>query len=194
MRMASDAVLWGAVMTAVWVVVLAVSAWLWSTSPENPPPTKTSRQKPGVATAPARPGWAALAVSVVLAAFVVWSTIARSPVASTDRGQALAAVAGGLFFGAAAARYFTGVEDLRWYAPAPLLLALTGYLLGYLNADLQWALSDPYYLPYADLATTPPHSLSRPLPVEYLAVGTAGLLMGFRFGRRVETVAEEGRL
>ena len=44
---------------------------------------------------------------------------------------------------------------------------------------------------YALLATTPPHALVRPLPVEFLAAGLAGAIMGYWSGGKVELVAEQ---
>jgi MFS family permease len=65
---------------------------------------------------------------------------------------------------------------------------ITGYVLGHFSADMSWA--EGAFLPFASLATTPPHLLARPLPIEYIAVGLIGALTGFWTGQRMEHVVE----
>jgi len=191
--MACDAVLWAAILAVSWVVVVMVRRWLWpepASEPDTPEASDRKGRKKADEPAEAKPGWYALAVTGVLAAVIIWLTIARTPVAQVARGQVVASVAAGLFLGAMGARYFTGVEEAHWYALAALAVALTGYLLGYLNAGLGWAEGSTYQ-PFADLATTPPHALVRPLPIEYLAIGVSGALAGFWSGRKIEYAAGE---
>ena len=87
-----------------------------------------------------------------------------------------------------AARYFTGIDDARWYVLSALAVALIGYLLGYINGDMDWAAKIGGKF-YAELGTTPPHALARPLPIEYMAVGVAAALIGFWSGEKIEHVA-----
>ena len=116
-------------------------------------------------------------------------TIARTPVATIARGQVIASVAGGLYLGVLAARYFTGINNTRWYVLAVPVVALVGYLLGFLQADLSWAKGA--LAPYARLATTPSHALARPLPIEYIAVGVAGAIAGLWSGEKIEHVTKQ---
>ena len=98
---------------------------------------------------------------------------------------------GGLFLGAMAARYFTSINQALWYALAAPIVGLIGYLLGYINAGMGWAVKEGYQY-YINLATTPPHDLVRPLPIEYVAVGVAAAIAGFWTGHRLqEAVVEE---
>ena len=127
----------------------------------------------------------------MVAALVIWLTIGRTPVAQIARGQVIASVAAGLFLGAMGARYFTSVADARWYALAVPAVALTAYLLGYLNAGMAWTQGSGYQ-PFAGLATTPPHDLARALPIEYLGVGVSAALAGFWSGEKIQhAVVEE---
>ena len=190
-----DTLLWAEIMAVARVVVAPVRHWLWPASKQTgkadcpKPGTRKGTGKPSESDQP-KPGWYALAVTGVMGAVIIWLTIGRTPVAAIARGQVIASVTAGLFLGAMAARYFTGVEDARWYALAALGVALTGYLLGYLNAGMGWAQGTGDQ-PYADLAITPPHSLVRPLPLEYIAVGVSAALAGFWSGRRIEHAAGE---
>lgn len=187
-RMAFDAVLWAAMLAVAWVALEIARRWLWDDSPDA---ARASEKGAGAGAAPVwSRGWPALAITVVVALFLIWLMIARSPVAQSLRGQTIASVAVGLGVGAMAARYFAGVHDPRWYVVAPMVVALIGYLLGYLNAEMNWAQGGPYQ-PYAALATTPPHNLVRPLPVEYLAVGVAAAMIGYWSGEKIEHAAEQ---
>ena len=183
--MLADALLWAAILVTAWMSMLIVRRWLWPelVAAETPP----SDPKSAIPSAFVR-GWPALAVTAVVATIVIWLTIARTPVASIARGQIIASVGGGLFLGAMAARYFTGNNDSVWYALAVPVVAVIGYVLGHFSADMSWA--EGPFLPFASLATTPPHLLARPLPIEYIAVGLIGALTGFWTGQRMEHVVE----
>jgi hypothetical protein len=182
--MACDCILWAGVMTAAWAASAVVRIWLW---PEHEPAPAPDKAKP----ARSQTGWLALASTYVVGVFVIWLTVARTPESQIARGQVIGSVAVGLFLGAMAARSVTGVAEARWYVPAVLLVGLTGYLLGYLNAGMKWAHGD-LLRGYTDLATTPPHDLVRPLPIEYIAVGVSAALAGFWSGDKVEQVVDEG--
>ncbi len=181
LAMGFDAILWTAALAAAWVVGVLIRRWLWPDASRvavAPAPPVTSKGKAVAAAPQEKAGWPALAVCTVVGMLVIWSTISRTQVANIARGQVIASVGGGLFVGALAARYFTGRSDPKWYALAAPVSALLSYMLGYLSSDMEWA-QGSIYQPYAYLSTTPPHDLVRALPVEYVAVGVAGALLGF---------------
>ena len=186
MTMGFDCVLWSVLMVVAWLAVMAVCRWLWPDAGQTAPAGASDQ----AANESAKTGWSALAVTSVVALFVIWMTIARTPVASIARGQVIGSVAAGLYLGAMAARYFTGVSVSRWYAMAPAVVALVGFLLGYLQSNMSWAKGA--LASYALLATTPPHALARPLPIEYIAVGLAAVMVGYWSGEKIEHVAEQG--
>jgi hypothetical protein len=186
-RLALDSVLWAVVMLASWLTMEIIRRWLWPAS-ENPTPKPSA--KPQAKELATWNSWGACGLSAVVAMLVIWLIITRSPITGIVRGQVIAAVAIGSFAGSAAGRYFFGITDSRWYVAAPLVVALVGYLLGYLGAELD----SPVYANYRELATTPLHNLARPLPIEYMAVGVPGALAGFWVGRRAEHAAEQGAL
>ena len=186
-RMALDSVLWAIVMLGSWLTVEVVRRWLWPTSAVQTPKPQAKQPSP---ESKKWTGWAALGVSSVAAMFVIWLVVARSPISGIVRGQVIAAVAIGMFAGSTAGRYFVGVTDPRWYVLTPLVVALVGYLLGYLGAELD----SPVYANYRDLAITPLHNLARPLPIEYMAVGVPGALAGFWVGQHAEHAAEQSSL
>lgn len=210
--MALDCVLWTAIMVASWLAVTWAWQWVWgngrATGESQPDP---AAKRPGAQTSttagaktgggPGKApktdsetlsggGWGALVVTGVVGIFVVWLTVGRTPVANVHRGQTIAAIAAGLYLGAMAGRYFTGVYDVRWYLLAVPAVGLTAYLVGYLSADMSWAQGTQYQY-YIYLATTPTHDLARPLPIEYVAVGTAAVLAGYWGGDKVEQVASQ---
>jgi len=193
-----DLVLWAGVLLAAWLAGCATWRWLWpeeacrrmraAAGQRGPASGPRSSQTPRLEATEA--GWLALIVTTVVALFVIWMTIARTPVAVIARGQVFASVAAGLYLGALAARYFTGVTRSFWYALSPVAVGLVGYLMGYVQANMAWAKGP--WAAYALLATTPPHALVRPLPIEYVAVGLAGVLIGFWSGQKAEHAAEQG--
>ena len=188
--MAVDTVLCASLLAVSWLVVLMVSRWLWDAPAPRPGPRPAAKNAPDKAGSLADMlggGSLALAVTSIVALFFIWTTIARTPVAVIARGQVIASVFFGLYLGAMAARYFTGVDHARYYMAAPLVVAVVGFLLGYLQANMGWA--HGVLAAYAQLATTPPHALARPLPIEYIAVGLAGAIAGFWSGEKIEHVA-----
>ncbi len=190
--MAIDSVLWAALPALAWLVVLMVSRWLWGAPVAQPAVKRAAKDDAAKGRSlldMMGSGTLALAVTSVVALFFIWMTVARTPVATIARGQVIASVFFGLYLGAMAARYFTGLDHARYYMAAPLVVAIVGYLLGYLQAGMGWA-SGPLAA-YAQLATTAPHALARPLPIEYIGVGLAGVIAGFWSGERIEAVAEK---
>ena len=188
--MVVDSVLWAALLVVSWIVVLMVSRWLWGSAALQPAPqpaSKGSAAKTGSLADLMSGGTIALAITSIVGLFFIWMTVARTPVAIIARGQVIGAVFFGLYLGAMAARYFTGVDHARYYMLAPLVVALIGFLLGYLQAGMGWARGP--LAAYAQLATTPPHALARQLPIEYIAVGLAGAIAGFWSGEKIEHVA-----
>ena len=193
--MGVDTVLWAALLAVSWVVVAAVGRWLWGTradgGPEKPQPPKKSSKNSSSLVDRLGGGPLALAVTSIVAMFVIWMTVARTPVANIARGQVIASVFFGLYLGAMAGRYFTGIDHARYYMLAPLVAALVGFLLGYLQANMGWA--GGALAAYAQLATTPLHALARPLPIEYVGVGLAGAIAGFWSAEKIEQVAGQER-
>ncbi|UCD29041.1 MAG: hypothetical protein JSV03_00730 [Planctomycetota bacterium] len=193
MKMGGDCILWASILVISWVVVVVVKHWLWPIDRnEN---VNDQLKAAEISTKPnesvtSQNGWPALIVTTLVAIFVIWITIARTPVAQIARGQIIASVFGGLFLGAMAARYFTTVSDSRWYALAAPAVGLIAYLVGFLSADMGWAQGGRFQF-YALLNTTPPHALARALPIEYVAVGVSGVLMGYWCGQKMEHVAEQ---
>jgi len=203
--MALDCLLWSVILAATWIAVTWAYRWVWANDMtpalanpaagvEAPTASPKTRSAPGREPASSasplvpRAGWTALIITGVVGLFVVWLTVARTPVANIHRGQTIAAVAGGLYLGALAARYFTGIAEVRWYVLAVPLVGLVAFLVGYLSSDMSWAQGTRYQY-YIYLATTPTHDLARPLPIEYVAVGTAAVLAGFWGGHKMEQVA-----
>lgn len=188
--MGFDALLWGLILLATWFAVMFVYRWLWPAGDDETLRADDDEEATmRIVRVPAAIGWPAFAVTTVVGMFVIYLTIARSPVAPISRGQVIASVFGAMYLGAMAARYFTGIHDARWYMLAPLATSLVGYLVGYLQANLGWAKGATAV--YALLATTPPHPLMRPLPIEYLAVGLAGAIVGYWSGHKIEEVTVE---
>lgn len=188
--MAVDALLWSALMLAAWMAVNWAWRWIWQNSEPGGSPEDGSVRSARIPKPVAGPGWPALVVTAVVGVLVIWLTVGRTRVATIHRGQTIAAVAAGLYLGAMTARYFTGIRDVRWYLLAVPSIALTAFLVGYLSSDMSWAQGTVFQY-YADLATTPPHDLARPLPIEYVAVGTAAALAGYWGGDKVEQVASQ---
>lgn len=186
-RMALDSLLWTVVLGATWVAVAVVRRWLWADEElYNPLPAPAAAAPTPASEKGTQPGWPALVVTGLIAVFFIWLTVARTPVAMIARGQVIASVAAGFYLGAMGARYFTRQNQAHWYLLAVPAAALLAYLVAYLNSGLGWA--PP---PFADLKTTPPHELARPLPIEYLSVGVAGTLAGFWSGERMEHATEQ---
>lgn len=200
-----DCVLWTGIMAVAWITCIMVHGWLWpSASPvEELPatePAKSGAQGTGKSSSLSKDsnpavksqlmGAFALAVTVGVALIVISNTVARTSVAMIEQNQVIASVAGGLFLGAMAGRYFTGVTEPLFYVLAPPIVAVIAFILGYLSSDMSWAQGPPNQY-YAQLATTPPHDLVRPLPVLYLTVGVAGALGGYWTADRMERLAQQ---
>ncbi|HOB74016.1 MAG TPA: hypothetical protein PKG54_05765 [Phycisphaerae bacterium] len=187
-QMALDSLLWTVVLAATWIAVALVRRWLWADEElYNPVPSPASRNlTPAAPAGKSQAGWPAMVVTGLIAVFFIWLTVGRTPVATIARGQVIASVAAGFYLGAMAARYFTRNDQAHWYLLAVPAGALLGFLVAFLNSGMGWA--PP---PFADLKTTPPHELARPLPIEYLAVGVAGTLAGFWSGERMEQATEQ---
>jgi len=193
--MGIDSVLWAALLAVSWVVAAAVGRWLWGnhagSGPGKPEPLKKSFKNSSSLVDLLGGGPLALAVTSTVAMFVIWIAAARTPMANVARGQAIASVFFGLYLGALAGRYFTGIDHARHYMLAPLVVALVGFLLGYLQANMDWARGG--LAAYAQLATTPLHALARPLPIEYIGVGLAGAIAGFWSGEKIEHTTGQER-
>lgn len=185
-QMLLDSLLWAAVMAVAWIAVVWAYRWIWESDESDAESAKNPEPEPFLRGMP-KAAWAAVAITTVVALFVIWAGIARTPVSMIVRGQVIGMVALGLFLGAMTARYFTGMSDARWYTLAVPIVAVVAYVLGYMQADMSWAVGA--FRPYAALAITPPHNLVRALPIEYFGAGVAGVLAGFWSGERVEYAA-----
>jgi hypothetical protein len=181
--LALDALLWGLMMVVAWLAAMMVRRWLWPPAAGSAPRDEETSDHRRVAQPDAplqkdtRAGWLAMATTAAVGAVVIWLTVARTPVANVARGQVFACVTAGLLLGAMVGRHMSGCDEVRWYLLAVPVVALVGYLLGYLNADMSWATLE--WQPYRSLAIVPPHALVRPLPIEYIALGVMGTLAGF---------------
>lgn len=187
-----DTILWAALLAVSWLVVNWVWQWVWGNQaavPAEPSDTRTVQRKAPTLVDRLGGGSLALIITSIVAMLIIWMTVARTPVANIARGQVIASVFFALYLGAMAARYFTGVNHARYYMAAPLAIAIIGYLLGYIQANMSWARGP--LTAYAQLATTPPHALARPLPIEYIAVGLAGAIIGYWSGEKIEHAAQE---
>lgn len=189
--LALDGLLWSGMIAACWFTTLWVQRWLIGDAVE-PEDRSESKVLPESSVSP-KWRWIPVLATAFIACLLIWQTIARTDVATIARGQVVASIAGGLFLGSMLVRSSLNLHDIRWYLLAVPVVLLVGYSLGYLNADLAWA-SESALAPYAELATTAPHALARPLPVEYVAVGTAAVVAGFWSGHKVQAVTEEGRI
>jgi hypothetical protein len=185
-----DTGLWAAILVANWLAVTAAFRWLWKAPFHFQLTGGQSSAKPSDGKAPdtaehARAGWLASGATAIAALFLMYTAFGRQAEAPVLRGQIFGALFLGFWVIVMAVRYFVAIHDSRWYAAAPLLVALAAFALGYFNADMSWALP-----PFRELASTPPHMLARALPVEYLTVGLAGAIMGFWSGEKIEEVAD----
>lgn len=180
MWMGVDCLLWTALMVATWTAMSLIGRWLSADAEADDPEMKSPAPSRSTWTT----GWQATVVTAIVAMFIIWLTIARTPVAMIARGQVVAVIFFALYLGAMAARYFTGVSRAHWYVAAVPIVALVGYLVGYLQADMSWAKGP--WAAYKLLATTPPHALVRPLPIEYISIGVAGAIVGLWSGTTVE--------
>ena len=74
--------------------------------------------------------------------------------------------------------------------------ALSVMLAGVLWLGHGWAALHPVLEPameaYRGLLSAPPFALSRPLPVEYVSLGTIGAILGSWSARRVYVPADDG--
>lgn len=180
-----DTALWAAILLVNWLAVTAAYRWLWRAPFHYPLTNASTSDKPSSGSAGTRPGWLATGATVIAALFLMNTAFGRTAVTPILRGQVFAALVLGFWVIVIGVRYFVAIHDSRWYAVAPLLVALGAYALGYFNTDLSWTEQS-----YQELATTPPHMLVRALPVEYLTLGLAGTIMGFWSGEKIEEVAE----
>jgi hypothetical protein len=182
-------VLWTGVMAAGWIAVALTRRLIWEDEElYNPVPAPARKEEPAKPQSQRPAWWPPFIITGMLAAFIIWAANARTPIAAIARGQIIAAVGGGFFLAAMAARYFTGQHRAHWYVLAVPAVALLAWLVGFLNADMSWATG--VWKPFMALKQTPPHALTRVLPIEYLAAGVAGALAGFWSGERVEQVNE----
>lgn len=125
-----------------------------------------------------RDGAGATLVSLGAAWFLITVVIGRTSVAWIERGQVLFAVGASFFCAVMLARVLFKAAPLSSCVIAVPLLACVGYAWGYIRPIA----SNVGY--YADLASTPPSDLFRPLPIEYVGMGVVGVVLGYWFAIR----------
>ena len=173
-RLMLDAMLWFAAIMAAWLVDAIVRRWLDERvvrTAEAPASQSRCRGRVRDAFVHVRDGVFGMLTCAVVAAGVASLVIARSPESWIEPGQVYFALCLGFFCGAGVGNYLWRKGACCWYMLSTLLVALFAYGHGYLSPRLQ----EPYY---GELATAPPNDLFRGLPIEYVAVGTVGVLLG----------------
>ena len=115
-------------------------------------------------------------VSLVVAALLFRLLATGSPWRSIQHGQTYFALAMAFYVGGMVAYRYWQVRSALWGCLAPPLLCLFGYVL--------CALASPPKGPYGTVASVPPSSFFRALPIEYVCVGTAAAIMSFWSARR----------
>ncbi len=186
-RLLLDTALWGAILVANWLAVMFVYGWLWLPG-GGEAAIKNEAPSPAANGEGAKPGWMATGATTIAALFMLNATLSRTDVTPILRGQTIGVLILGMMLLVMLVRYFVGVHESRWYLGAPLFVAVVAYVMGYVNADMTWTQGE--VLHFRHLATTPPHTLARVLPVEYVSMATIGVILGFWSGEKIEEVAE----
>lgn len=99
-----------------------------------------------------------------------------SPWRSVQHGQTYFALFAAFYISGLIAYRYWRTQSALWGCLAPPLLCLVGYVLS--------ALSSAPAGPYSQLASVPPSSFFRALPIEYVSVGTLGAMSAFWSARR----------
>jgi hypothetical protein len=171
LHLALETLLWALLMVEAMLVGRGVKVWLDAAGAPASDSPSTARKHQHAADVPRSVG--AAAVCAVVAALVISQVAGRSPVSPIEKGQIYFAVGLAFYLGTLVASYVV-------YAVRPV------YFLGAVWAVATAAYCWAWRHPFADLAQTPyegfqdvvPMALARPLPVEYLSLGTIGALLG----------------
>ena len=185
-KLAFEGFAWFAVMAAAMVVGGWVTRW---TTTEDTAASDTSwhdsalAEAAGLATGYGASderdwidGLKVTGVSLVTAAVLFRLLATGSPWRSIQHGQVFFALAVAFYVGGMVAYRYWRVRSALWGCLAPPLLCLFGYVLS--------AVGSPPKGPYGAVASVPPSSFFRALPIEYVCVGTAAALMSFWSARR----------
>lgn len=115
-------------------------------------------------------------LSLIAAALIFRILVTGSPWRSIQHGQSYFALVAAFYLGGAIAYRYWRVRSVFWGCLAPPLLCFLGYVFS--------ALGSPLKGPYGDVASVPPSSFFRALPLEYVCVGTAAAIAAFWSARR----------
>ncbi len=167
LRLAMESQCWTVLMVLALFVGRAVNRWIETAGVRSVPPAVR-----GPVATPGRSLLAA-AICAAVAALVVSQFAARSAVSPTEKGQVYFALLTAFYVGTLAATYvFYGVRPI-YFVGAVAAVSLLAYL---------WAWWRPFpnfsgtrYEGMRDVAAS---ALARPLPVEYIALGVIGVLLG----------------
>ncbi len=199
MHLAGEALLWSAVVLVSCLASAWIVRWLRTDGDRRPDTVgatggggsrkpvdgvRPTRSKP---TAPPRSsraahlrdGLGALVAVTALAMLVIRVTAAGSPVDPIRTGQVFFSVGAGFLVATWLAVQIFPNATFAWIVPAVPVVAIAGYLAATSSAGF----SDDF-LPYNDVLAIPPNAFSRALPVEHVAAGILGLLLGLWSGRK----------
>ena len=171
----ADVGLWAIALMAAWLVAAMVARWIEGQTAQAVDENRTP------VLARARDGLLGMIVAAAIAWIIITATIARTSASPVERGQVFFAVFLGFFAGTLAARYLWPKGAAPWYAGSVLLVAVIGYAWGYVSPQPSGGIATYY----AALPMIPPNALFRPLPVEYVAVGVVGVLIGHRLAQQM---------
>ncbi len=120
-------------------------------------------------------GLKATLATLVAAAVLFRLSATGSPVRSVQHGQTYFALAIALYVGGRVAFHYFPVRTVLWGCLAVPLLCLAGYVV--------CAASSPP-AGYSQVASVPPGSFYRALPIEYISVGTSAVVLAFWHSHR----------
>jgi len=175
----AEAVLWSAAIAAAWIVGQVTRRWLnGGAAASTMPAGADGFARLSNLLANVQDGLLGTITCAAIAALFISTTISRREPSPVQHGQVLFAVGAGFLIAALIAQRVWSRTSAGWLASAVLLTAAIGYGWGYMRPQ-----SPINY--YGSLATTPPNPLFRPLPIQYAGMGTAGVILGSWFGRRM---------
>ncbi len=178
-----ETLLWFAAIASAWLVGHLVRSWLDGLAAAAEASTPRSRwARVREAFTHVRHGMFGMVVCAALAWLFIGATMSRTAASAIERGQVFFALGAGFFVGAAVAQQIWAKGAACWYGLSVLIVALLGYSRAALNPVISAA--GPLES-YARLATTPPNDLARALPIEYMGMGVAGVILGHWVGRRM---------
>jgi len=129
-------------------------------------------------------GLKTMCVSLVAAAILFRLFVTGSPLGSVQHGQTCFALVAALYLGGLIAYELYPARSAFWGCLSVPLLCLLGYVI--------CALSSPPGGQYSDIASVPPSSFYRALPIQYISVGTVGAVASFWSARRSAALRQVG--